>query len=251
MTPEQINKAIDATNVVIGDAGGGFCSGSFISKKARLVLTADHCVKLTGKVYKEKVEKVDPITGEVNEITVEKKYNLDVWQNIYQDYEIISSKHYTAKIVARDVDNDVAILQVIDKNYTPPGELKLAPDSHKIYRGQEVYAVGNPGIDLDNSLTKGIVSNVERKLDPNFSKAKYFQIDAAVIGGSSGGAIINMAGEIIGTLSAGRRDTTISFAVPVSFTKDLLKNTGFRDVVDPPKPKSLITPVNSGHMDDK
>lgn len=237
----RMGQQIDQTNVVVGVGGDGFCSGTIISKKHRLVLTASHCVQ--DRITREQQEFVDPVTGEVTKKTIEKRLNLEVWQNVTRDYEVISSRHYVARIKGNDSQNDVAILQIVDADFAPPMEAPLAPDSHQLMRGQTIYVVGNPGVVLDNSITKGIVSSTDRTLDIGGKRLKVFQIDAASIGGNSGGSVLNEQGELVGTLDAGMRGAGINFAVPISATKALLRRSGFTDMVsEPVKKQDRIAP---------
>lgn len=225
---DAINDYIDKANVLVGDENRDFCSGTVISIKNRFILTADHCVR--DRVTREEKEFVDPVTGEVTKKTVEKRLELVVSKNVVRDYEKVSRQSYVAKIWARDAEHDVAILQVVDPNYVPAFAATLAPDEYKAKRGETVYIVGNPGIDFDNSLTKGIVSAAERTLVfEDGRKLQVFQTDAVAIGGNSGGSVLNEQGQIIGTLSAGLRSGAISFVVPISATRKLLKDKGYRD----------------------
>lgn len=225
----KMGQQIDQTNVVVGVGGDGHCSGTIISRKHRLVLTASHCV--SDRIIRTTEEIVDPITGEVTRKVIEKKLDLEVWQNTTRDYEVISSRHFVARIKGNDSQNDVAILQIADADFSASMEAPLAPDSHRLMRGQTIYVVGNPGVVLDNSVTKGIVSSTERTLTIGGKPIKVFQIDAASIGGNSGGSVLNERGELVGTLDAGMRGAGINFAVPISATKALLRRSGFSDVV--------------------
>lgn len=229
---DAINDYIDKANVLVGDENRDFCSGTVISIKNRFILTAEHCVR--DRITREKKEYVDPVTGEITTRTVEKRLDLVVSKNIVKDYEKVSRQSYVAKIWARDAEHDVAILQVVDPSYTPAFAAALAPDDYKAKRGETVYVVGNPGIDWDNSLTKGIVSAAERTLVfEDGRKLQVFQTDAVAIGGNSGGSVLNERGQIIGTLSAGLRSGAISFVVPIAATKKLLRNKGYRDTEGP------------------
>lgn len=217
-----INDYIDKANVLIGDRERDFCSGTVISIKDRLILSADHCV--SDRVRQEVKEFVDPDTGEITKKTIEKKLDLMVSRQVVKDYEVVSRQSFTAKIWARDPEHDVAILQIIDPSYVPVYEAKLAPDDYKIRRGETVYVVGNPGGVFDNSLTKGIISATERTLEfDDGKKVRVFQLDAAAIGGNSGGSVLNEKGQIVGTVDAILRGSSITFAVPISITKELLK----------------------------
>jgi S1-C subfamily serine protease len=258
---DAINDYVDKANVLVGDENGDFCSGTIISIKNRFILTADHCIK--GRVRREEREFVDPVTGEVTRRTIEKRLELVVSERIVKDYEVVSRQSFTARIWARDAEHDVAILQIVDKDYAPAYAATLAPEGYDLNRGETVYVVGNPGIELDNSITKGIVSATERTLDfGDGKKLKVFQIDAVAIGGNSGGSVLNDAGQIVGTLSAGLRGAGINFVVPISATRKLLKDKGFKDadgpgiVIDSPakideKSASALTPrVNPAELDD-
>lgn len=227
-TLERMAEQIDATNVVVGVAGDGFCSGTVISRKHRIVLTASHCVEK--RITRVTRDFVDPVTGEVTRRTIEKKLDLEVWQNVTRDYQVVSSRHYLARIAGNDIDNDVAILQILDADFIAVMEVPLASDSYRLMRGETIYVVGNPGVVLDNSVTKGIVSSTERTLDIEGKQIKVFQIDAASIGGNSGGSVLNDRGELVGSLDAGIRGSGINFAVPVSATKALLRRSGFAEI---------------------
>lgn len=255
---EAINDYIDKANVLVGDEDGDFCSGTLISIKNRFVLTANHCVQ--DRIRRREKEKVDPVTGVVTTVTVEEKLDLVVSKNVMKDYEVVSRQSFTAKIWARDAGNDVAILQIIDPDYVPSYAATLAPDDYKLKRGETIYVIGNPGVAFDNSVTKGIVSATERTLDfGNGDKIKVFQIDAVAIGGNSGGSVLNEHGEIVGTLDAGLRGGGINFVVPISATKKLLKDKGFRDTEGPgigakPSPNQIDQkyfggPVELEHLD--
>jgi S1-C subfamily serine protease len=233
---EAMNRQIDLTNVIVGtEADGGFCSGTIISIAKRLILTAAHCT--AQQIKEEVIEEEDPKTGEISHKTVRKKLDMEIWHNRYADYKRISSDRYVAKIIASNRADDVAVLQVVDETWKPLAEAKLAADSSVLRRGQKVYAVGNPGIEFDNSVTDGIISNTERTLTIDGTANQYFQFSAAIIGGSSGGSILNDRGEIIGTVSAGVRGSAIGFGSPIAKTKTMLRSAGFGDVAGWPAKK--------------
>lgn len=214
---DAMNQQIEKTNVVVG----GVCSGTIIDVEQRIILTAHHCID--GQLVEEEVKEIDPNTGEVKVKIVQKRKPLDITVNKVVDYEIVSSVDYLVKIVGTDSANDIAILQVIDTDFKPEMAAKLAPDTFVLKRGLKVYAVGNPGVVYDNSITEGIISAPQRTIEMNGERYRFFQHSASIIGGNSGGSILNEHGELIGTVSAGIRGANIGFAVPISFTKELLK----------------------------
>ncbi len=227
----KMNTQIEDTNVIVG----GVCSGTIISKEQRLVLTAFHCVDDLFQEVTEKIE--DPKTGEIKEITKRKLLPLLITTHKVRNFEIVATEDHTAKIVGSDKDTDIALIQVIDTDYAPLAAAPLAPDDYAYKRGLKIYVVGNPAIKFDNSITEGIISSPQRTLDFGDDKRlKAFQVSSPVIGGNSGGSVLNDDGEIIGTLSAGVRGAAISFAVPISYTKDMITKAGFGAIL--PRPKS-------------
>ena len=97
-----------------------------------------------------------------------------------------------AVVVGCDPETDIAVIKV-DGIDLEPAEFA---ETENLKVGQEVVALGNPeGIYFRNSLTKGIISAINRKLDKEIT---YIQVDAAINPGNSGGPLCNMDGQIIG-----------------------------------------------------
>jgi S1-C subfamily serine protease len=239
---DRMDEQIAATNVILGLQADPFCSGTVISKKDRLILTADHCVADMFVTRKE--ERVDPKTGEVREVEIREQADfMDVWQNKYFNFDVVGQNHFFASVKFRDSRADVAILQVADPAWKAMGEVSFAPKGEKAKRGETVYVVGNPAGILDASVSKGIVSAPERKLAVGGPyKHSYFQIDATIIGGNSGGSVFNDKGELIGVVSAAMTKGTIGFIVPIEQVRDMLATAGF-----PEFGGKTVTPVpNAG-----
>jgi S1-C subfamily serine protease len=223
---DAMNRQIELTNVIVG----GGCSGTVIDIRHRLVLTAHHCITDTLREVQKK--EIDPVTGEIKTKMVQERLPLQIetWKRD-KDFDVVAVQSHVAVVKGYDAATDTAIIQVVDEDWKPAMQAPLAPDDFPYKRGQTVYAVGNPGVVFDNSVTVGIISAPQRKL--NFGtgfKIPLFQHSASTIGGNSGGAIYNDKGEIIGTLTGGVRGADIALAVPISFTKALLKRIGFGDV---------------------
>lgn len=216
---DKMNEQIEKTNVIVS----GFCSGTIIDKKQRLVLTAHHCI--TENLREIEKKEVNQETGQITTTKVMERtpMYIETWKR--QDFGVVSSHRYKAAIKAYDQKADIAVLQVVDASWTPEMAAPLAPDDFKYKRGLTVFAVGNPGIQFDNSITQGIISAPERLLDMGGGDVPFFQHSASAMGGSSGGAIYNDNGEIIGTLSGGVQGVDIVLSVPISKTKELLKRS--------------------------
>jgi serine protease Do len=137
------------------------------------------------------------------------------------EIEVTLNDHRTfnAQIVGTDPNTDIALLKIEATNlpYIEFG------DSDQIRIGEWVLAVGNP-FGLTSSVTAGIISAKERVLgvlrDSEMPVESFLQTDAAVNMGNSGGALVNLRGELIGipTLIISPTQTNIgtAFAVPTS-----------------------------------
>ncbi len=109
-----------------------------------------------------------------------------------------NSEEYEAKIAGYDTRTDLAVVKIDAKNLS----YAKFSDSSLVEVGQDVVAIGNPGgSSFQNSLTKGIVSAVERELDLG-ANVNYIQIDAAINPGNSGGPLCNLYGQVIGINTA-------------------------------------------------
>lgn len=132
---------------------------------------------------------------------------------------IDGNKFKVNSIIAYDKDMDIAIIRV-DKTTVYGGKVsgfsaaKMA-DSDNIKAGQTIYALGSP-VGLQNTISNGIISNVGQVIDGN----KFIQITAAISHGSSGGALVDEYGEVLGITSAVIEDAeNIGFAIPVNVLK--------------------------------
>ncbi|HEV7401340.1 MAG TPA: trypsin-like peptidase domain-containing protein [Chthoniobacteraceae bacterium] len=133
--------------------------------------------------------------------------------------QLTDGRSLPAKLIGSDPNVDIAVLQIDPKDTValPIG------DSDKVLVGQQVVAVGNP-FGLQETVTRGIVSAKGRALRD--SGVEFFQTDAAVNPGNSGGPLINLNGEVIGLNSAIFTRTGswagISFAIPSNVARNTL-----------------------------
>ncbi|HEX7951702.1 MAG TPA: trypsin-like peptidase domain-containing protein, partial [Burkholderiales bacterium] len=118
---------------------------------------------------------------------------------------------------------DVAVLQIPKPD---KGRLATLPlgDSEHLRVGENVIAIGNP-LGLDQTITRGIVSGVNRMLPetPLSLSEPLIQTDTPINPGNSGGPLLNMCGEVIGMNTAIVPDAqNIGFAIPINLVKSVL-----------------------------
>lgn len=106
---------------------------------------------------------------------------------------------YDAKIIGRDSKTDIAIVKITASDLKPA----VLGDSDEVVVGEQVMAIGNPA-GLSGSVTDGIVSAVNRKIksDSTGFEMNCIQTNADISPGNSGGALINMYGQVIGITSS-------------------------------------------------
>ena len=146
---------------------------------------------------------------------IEKKHNLKV--------SLWDKRQYWAKVVGTDPKSDIAVLK-INVNNLPT--IKIA-NSDKSRVGDFTLAVGNP-FGLGETVTMGIISAIGRSNIGLVDYENFIQTDAAVNPGNSGGALVNLKGELIGintaivTKSGGYEG--IGFAIPSNMAKQIFEN---------------------------
>ena len=130
-------------------------------------------------------------------------------------------QRYTAKVLATDPSTDLALLKINISNLV---RLKFA-DSDLVEIGQWVLAIGNP-LNLNSTVTSGIVSAKARNINllrQQYSIESFIQTDAAVNPGNSGGALVDLEGNLIGINTAIASTTGAysgySFAIPSNIVR--------------------------------
>jgi serine protease Do len=131
--------------------------------------------------------------------------------------ETAEKRTATATLVGMDLEADLAVIKV-DRT----GLLPLAlSDSDSLKQGQIVVAFGNP-MGLENSVSMGVISSVDRQLEPE-DPAAYIQTDAPINPGNSGGALVDVQGRLVGIntliLSQSGGNEGIGFAIPANVVK--------------------------------
>lgn len=126
-----------------------------------------------------------------------------------------------AEIVGKDQISDLAVLEIDGADIDAVAKIG---DSRKLRDGETVIAIGNP-LGLGNSLTMGIVSKSHRIIPVSLSQngiydweQEVIQIDASINQGNSGGALVNLNGEVVGINSMKVADygvEGVGFAIPM------------------------------------
>lgn len=129
---------------------------------------------------------------------------------------------YEAKIIGTDEATDLALIKIEATNLSPI----TFGDSEAVKIGEWVLAVGNP-FGFNSTVTAGIVSAKARSLNGHkMGLDSYIQTDAALNPGNSGGALVNLNGELIGINSAIYSNTGsytgFSFAIPTTIVKKII-----------------------------
>jgi serine protease Do len=136
-----------------------------------------------------------------------------------------NGKEVSAKVMNADPNYDIAIVKITD-DIQMPAVAELG-DSNSLVVGEDVVAIGNPlGKEFLGSVTKGIVSAVNRQLEAN-SDIKYIQTNAAINAGNSGGPLLNSKGQVIGINTAKINSSGVEgmgFAIPIDIIKDKIPN---------------------------
>lgn len=124
-----------------------------------------------------------------------------------------TKKTYNVKgVLNYSEEEDWAVIKIDGTNF-PYMQIGSADT---IVGGAEIVAIGSP-LGLQNTISQGIISNVSREIEGN----TYIQITAAISHGSSGGALINKYGEVIGiTTGSIESGQSLNLAVPVSKIKN-------------------------------
>jgi serine protease Do len=136
-----------------------------------------------------------------------------------------TDKSYTATLVGRDSESDLAVLKIQAAGLTKAE----FGDSDSLKAGELAVAIGNPGgLDYMGSVTAGIVSGLNRTIEVSDGKELHLiQTDAAINPGNSGGALCNAAGQVIGINTVKISATGyegLGFAIPINSAKEIAQD---------------------------
>ncbi len=144
--------------------------------------------------------------------------------HVCSDATRIDVKHYSqdyknAEILLKDEAKDILILKINATNLNPA----VVGASTDLKPGQTVYAIGSPE-GYENSISEGIISGFRYDDQNN----KLIQMTAPITDGSSGGALVNSKGEVIGLSVSGQHEGNLYFAIPAD---DIVALVGSNNVV--------------------
>jgi serine protease Do len=146
------------------------------------------------------------------------------------EYTVITTdlKEYPAKVVSSDPINDIAVLKI---NATGLQAVRLG-NSAKLEPGQTVIAIGNALGLFSNTVSKGIISGLSRKISASLGQGGQMehlrgvlQTDVAINQGNSGGPLVDLNGEVVGINTAiiyGAQN--IGFSIPINWAKQDLED---------------------------
>lgn len=133
-------------------------------------------------------------------------------------------KEYSAEYVAGDSVSDLAVLKVKGNDFKPA----TFGNSDETFHGQNVVAIGRPGdATAYSSITNGIISSTSRRLTTTSKySARLIETNCAINPGSSGGALVNMYGQVIGVTSSKMVSTAydnVGYAIPTTIMKRIVE----------------------------
>lgn len=132
-----------------------------------------------------------------------------------------SGEKLPATVVGTDPPTDLAVIKIDKKDLTAAG----MADSDKLHVGEPAIAIGNPlGLDFQQSVTLGVVSALKRSITIQGQNFSFIQTDAAINDGNSGGALVNIKGELIGINTAKIKIAGVEgmgFAIPSNTVKQI------------------------------
>lgn len=143
-------------------------------------------------------------------------------------------KAVPATVKGTDASVDLAVVAVSLKDVEDSTKeaIKVATvgDSSKLTVGESAVVIGN-ALGYGQSVTTGVISALEREVQLQDEsgktiKNKLLQTDAAVNPGNSGGALLNMKGEVVGIVSAKYSDTSVEgmgYAIPISSAQSIIE----------------------------
>lgn len=224
-------------------AGWEFVGNSHTSTASQAVTTSPTTSSSANTIEAEQeaaIARIEPAVVELKVITTQGEQIgsgviIDTKGDIVTNNHVISGEQSIeavlnngsteqAQLIGTDAADDLAVVRI-----SPFAHMTVAQigDSSKLVVGQEVLAIGNP-LGITETATQGIVSALNRSVTESTGAtiSNAIQTDAAVNPGNSGGALINLQGQLVGipTLTAVNTESNatangVSFAIPSNLVK--------------------------------
>jgi S1-C subfamily serine protease len=240
-----LGKLGDQTTIIRQEAAPSSPAPASFQSGARMSINAIYRASAPGVVHIETTSRVqqpsdffgNPFGGTQTQRALGSGFVIDKAGHVVTNYHVVqgattiqvsfsNNERFKARIVGSDPSTDIAVLKVHVKSRA----LKSLPlgNSDSVRVGDQVIAIGNP-FGLDRSVTAGIVSAVQRRIEsPNqLSISHVIQTDAALNHGNSGGPLLNAEGQVIGvnaqieTGGQSQGNVGIGFAIPINTVRDV------------------------------
>ena len=153
--------------------------------------------------------------------------NRHVISDTEADYTVItnSGDSYEATVIGTDPFNDIGVVKIEAPGLVP---VQLG-DSNDIQIGQTVIAIGNALAEYSNTVTRGVISGINRTITAGDASGQSevieeaIQTDAAINPGNSGGPLLNIEGQVIGINTAiNQTGEAVGFAIPINVAKPVV-----------------------------
>jgi putative serine protease PepD len=235
-----LGKLGDHTTIIREEVVPGSPAPAAFQQARRMSINEIYRASAPGVVHIETTSRVqqstdffgNPFGGTQTQRALGSGFVIDKAGHVVTNYHVVrgantiqvsfsNNERFKAKVIGVDPSTDIAVLEVKVKSRA----LKALPlgNSDFVRVGDQVIAIGNP-FGLDRSVTAGIVSAVQRRIEaPNqLSISHVIQTDAALNHGNSGGPLLNAQGQVVGInsqISTGdtgqQGNVGIGFAIPI------------------------------------
>ena len=132
--------------------------------------------------------------------------------------------NYPANLIGADAQTDIAVLKVETQNALPAATFGSSDD---LRLGEPAIVIGNPGgLDLQGTVTAGIISATERRITIDNNIMTLIQTDASINPGNSGGPLLNKYGQVVGVTSnkiSADGFEGLGFAIPMTTVKPIVE----------------------------
>ena len=178
------------------------------------------------RMIQDQLFRVFPVEGVGSGVITDERCHVLTNNHVVDEAErlkitLTDGRVFNGKVIGTDETTDLAVVKLDSSESLPFAALG---DSDDLKIGQIVIAIGNPfGLTGGPTVTAGIVSSLNRKIQFENGTLELIQTDAAINPGNSGGPLINTRGEVIAINTAKMPYAHgIGFAVPISIAKSVM-----------------------------